>query len=159
MSDIHPTPDIHENDYSNWTATVNVEKLYKTTWVKRIIKFVADIDRKSGNKWGRMNLLEMTKFPGLWIRGANKHKKENLLMFAYFQDVRHNFIDLFSSLLRNKIHQNTDRLGMYFDEYAEYHDWWWFWENLDTIFENVFMKKIMEHIDRTIENPEYLKLL
>lgn len=145
-------------EYSNWEKVVDVEKLYKTTWVKRIIKLVADIDRKNKNNYARNNLKDMNKFPALWIRGAKKYKKETLVMFAYFQDVRHNFIYLFSTLLRNKIHQNQEQ-GMYFDEYAEYHDWWWFWENLEHIFENVFMIKIMEHIERTIENPEYLKLL
>ena len=146
-------------DFGKWEKMIDVVELHKKSWAKTLIKFVADIDRKNGNNYARNNLKDMTKFPHLWAKGAKKHKKENLIMFAYFNDARHRFIDLFSSLLRKQLHDNHDQ-GMYFDEYAEYHDWWWFWENLEnTIFPGIFMKKLMEHIDETIRNPKYLELM
>jgi len=150
-------------DFSKWEEMIDYTALHKKNWAKNLIKYVAYLDRKSGNRDARNSLIDINRFPGQYggfaPTGATKVPKKTFVLNAYFQDVRHRFIDMFSTILRRQLHENANVQQMYFDDYEEYHDFWWCWENLDTIFQNIFMKKIMEHIDHAVKNEDYIKLL
>tara|TARA_R100001163_G_C5008492_1_gene155199 strand:+ start:45 stop:530 length:486 start_codon:yes stop_codon:yes gene_type:complete len=125
----------------------------KSPWAKTLIKHCMDLEFEGIN--ARAVLRDLYKNG----RGYEKKlKKRDLLMVIYLADLKEHFKQIWSYRLHKYLHNNPDMMKPN-RQFADYENWSWFWENMNLVFENVFMNKIMEHITRSIQNPDYWKLL
>ena len=146
--------------FGNIDTLISNNKEDKSPWAKTLIKHIVDLERQGIN--ARASLQDLVRHG----RGYTKNLlKRDLITVIYLQDLKEHFKQVWSYRLNKYLYDERDMLiptEKYPDgsvkEKDEFNNWSWFWENMNLVFENVFMNKIMEHITRQIQNPEYMNL-